>query len=542
MTTGHRRSTRQRKGNSQKTSSLLLLRPAKEVVVTVLLVLLCSTAPTTTVVAAASGFASMAGYVPTTNVTVPWYTIDLEQQLIFQQSFPSAAQSVYDQSTIRTLSSVDGNDKRGLNGEFYPYFQWFIDYFGQSSYGDDFTTSAFTGRDTTSGFSGNFAFSYYDATGQAEAAATSTVALSVAGYILRNLDKAVEDCQNTTGSANNNNCTTDTCALYALDAAVAMYVGSLQDSTGTGLLQYATANAQCREFQTCGNYSTGTAQVNRNIMQGFASMQTSLLAGQCADAATSKTAIAKQFFVPFIQGSIRTAYFLNTTTGSQTNNDESMAAQGAVYAAAVLPVVQSCNQKDADLIFKSLRPRSPTATTAVDFAAVVASFQKNYVCIGISCEDVGTLWDANKGQYVPHAGICTHLNIPPPVAPTTPAPSRAPVPAPITVPVPFPAPVPFLPAPVPASTSPGIPDNLGSVSLPPSAAQLVPSLTTPISPNGSVNSGPSSAALPSAGSAPTPTTLSGIVSSAQSRMPGPNAVVVVWKTTLVAIVVSSLLY
>jgi hypothetical protein len=148
------------------------------------------------------------------------------------------------------------------------------------------------------------------------------------------------------------------------------------------------------------------------VIREFTSMQQNLLSGLCDAATANKDTIARQMFVPFVQGSLRSAYLLDAGSRSETTE-----AEGTIYAAAVLPVVYSCNQNDAELIFDNMRPGATAS-----FVAVEAAFQENYDCMGIACEDVGGLWDDAKGQYFGGAGPCgvpTALpSVPPPSAPT----------------------------------------------------------------------------------------------------------------------------
>lgn len=343
-------------------------------------------------------FESIAGYDPTTDV-IELSAIDLEQQAIEELLLAAtnvndfqSAQAVYEQgnSAIRSLSSTDDKFMRNADGEFFPEFQMFIAYYGQSNYGDDFITSAFDGSATTSGYTGNFDFSQFDLNGRAEAVKKSTVLLSMAMCVLWDLEVAVAAC--VVGCAGCG-------SLHSLDEAVALYVGSLEGSTGSGdgLLMYAAADRLCQYFKTCGsNGESGTSRVNINIMSEFASMQQNLLLGQCAEAITNKAAITNQLLVPFVQGTLKSAYHLQSGTTSDI-----IVAEGAIYAAAVLPVVNGCNFKDAKKIFDSMRPGG-----TLDFATVKAAFELHYDCMGVTCKDVGGLWDKDSGRYFTGAEPC----------------------------------------------------------------------------------------------------------------------------------------
>jgi hypothetical protein len=325
-------------------------------------------------------------------------SIDLDQHIITEELAKQTADGFQEARTIYSLHiqplSSDGEDMRDTNGEFFPYFQWFIDYYGQSNYADDFIVAAFDGGATISGMTGNFDFSLYTLSGRAEAVDRSTVFLSIAMYVIRYLEVAIQECLGCTDASAG-------CGASSLDNAVALYVGSFEgtDGSGSGLLMYAEADTLCQRFKTCGeqgNSGSGTSKVNLNVMREFTSMQQNLLSWQCNAATANKDTIARQMFVPFVQGSLRSAYLLDAGNRSETTK-----AEGTIYAAAVLPVVYSCNQNDAEVIYDNMLPGATAS-----FAAVEAAFQENYDCMGIACEDVGGLWDDATGQYFDGAGPC----------------------------------------------------------------------------------------------------------------------------------------
>lgn len=209
-------------------------------------------------------------------------------------------------------------------------------------------------------------------------------------YVIREMEDAIDDC--------NRGCDRDECnddAVHALDEAVAFYSGSLLSTeAGDGNLLYALAEKRCENFNTC---SGGESKVNTEIFVQFRKMQDSLLKKQCNNARKNKERIADLMYVPMIQGALRYAYF----AGEQNDTSEKSESEGATFAAAVLPMVHACSQNDAATIYDNMRVGN---SAPVNFAAVKRAFERNYACMGITCSDVGGLYDG--ADYFTNAAPC----------------------------------------------------------------------------------------------------------------------------------------
>ena len=81
--------------------------------------------------------------------------------------------------------------------------------------------------------------------------------------------------------------------------------------------------------------------------------------------------------------------------GSFTNNFEEV--KSATYAASILPIVHDCNQDDASQIYSNLGLGQSQGT--VDVLSVKHALEKNYGCMGITCADIGGVWE---GKYYGH--------------------------------------------------------------------------------------------------------------------------------------------
>jgi len=109
--------------------------------------------------------------------------------------------------------------------------------------------------------------------------------------------------------------------------------------------------------------------------------------------------------VPLVQGTLRYAWKVGVTGGvansasSQTSKNK---AEGATFAAAVLPLVHYCNSAAATTISDHMKFGAAAPTTA----DVKLAFETVYPCFGITCVHVGELM---KNSTAPYPGMekCT---------------------------------------------------------------------------------------------------------------------------------------
>jgi hypothetical protein len=222
----------------------------------------------------------------------------------------------------------------------------------------------------------------------------STVYMSVAMYIIRELEDAIDHCEAKDEEPDEN----------SIDEGVAFYTGSLEGTavggSADGVLMHALADKRCINFKTCGekgDMSTGTAKVNLEIFRLFNQMKESAVGGDCAKARTEKEKIVNQLFVPLIQGTLRYAQIRSTDEADA--EDE---AEGVAFALSVLPMVHACKDSAATTIYENMKPGS----TNVDYKAVKSSFESVYSCLQITCADVGGVVDEATGAYKKDSTPC----------------------------------------------------------------------------------------------------------------------------------------
>ena len=218
-----------------------------------------------------------------------------------------------------------------------------------------------------------------------------TAYMTIWMYVIREMEDALDDCKEA--------CTIEDCnddPVHAWDEGVAFYTGSLEgsDGSGSGKLAYALADKRCANFKTCGDMgdsSTGGSHVNIEIFKQFSIGQSKLMQGQCASAREQKVNIENLMLVPLIQGSLRYAWKMENEDYS-----EKAEAEGAIFAAAVLPVVHACDAGAAQTIADNVKVGNQGSG---NFAAVKTAFESTYECMGVNGDHVGGLYDTASASY-----------------------------------------------------------------------------------------------------------------------------------------------
>lgn len=298
----------------------------------------------------------------------------------------------------RTLQGFSHQAKEKMNDcENCPYDTYvkFYDYYGQYDYADRFVMAGFNNAKTEGFVNGEGDFSGYTEVGLNEIIKKGSAYMNVWMYVNRELEDAVDDCSN--------DCGTDECnddQVHAWDEAVAFYTGSIPKSGEAGVLLYTLAQKRCENFGTCLSKGSdaGMAGVNSQIFQKFNAGKQHLQKGSCNVATETVKEITALMTIPMIQGTIRYAHI----QGEQNQNTEKAQAEGAIFAAAVLPVLHACSASDAKTVYDNMKAGGNTP----DFAAVKNAFEKNYDCMGVYCGDVGGLLSADGTSYFEGAEPC----------------------------------------------------------------------------------------------------------------------------------------
>eukprot|EP00569_Conticribra_weissflogii_P009444 CAMPEP_0171358864 /NCGR_PEP_ID=MMETSP0879-20121228/261_1 /TAXON_ID=67004 /ORGANISM="Thalassiosira weissflogii, Strain CCMP1336" /LENGTH=553 /DNA_ID=CAMNT_0011864979 /DNA_START=241 /DNA_END=1902 /DNA_ORIENTATION=- len=292
----------------------------------------------------------------------------------------------------RTIAgfSTEARDKMRVGCKGCPYqdFMYFYDYYGSDTYAHDWVTAAFAG-DKTSFKNGNADFSQYGMDGKEQIIKKGTAYLNIFMYVIREFEDALDDCQR--GCIN---CNDD--PVHAWDEGVCFYTGSIegQDGAGDGSLLHQLADKRCADYKTCGVDGTdleGMAMLNYELFDLFALGNFQLQSGNCPAARDTTKRVTQKMYIPMIQGAMRYAYKMEKLQG-----DEKEAAEGAAFAAAVLPRIYAASPEAAQTIYNNLR----VGASSTDSAAVKSAFESVYPALGIICGEMGGLWnEAEKSYY-----------------------------------------------------------------------------------------------------------------------------------------------
>jgi len=210
--------------------------------------------------------------------------------------------------------------------------------------------------------------------------------------------------------------------ILAWDAAVAIYVGSLEGADGNnidgghyGKSIYALADKRCDDYGVCGPTGEGVnrsepGSVNIRIMGYFAAGSHAAFAGDARQMEYYKRAISAKITVLFVQGTIRYAWRLSDEGGEGTVSTlDKDIAEGGTFALGAIPKLWACSSKGAAKAEKEVKIGGLKAgSTPINFQNVKLAFECNYRCLGISCSEVGSLYD-KAPDPLPGAATCNDL-------------------------------------------------------------------------------------------------------------------------------------
>ena len=281
-----------------------------------------------------------------------------------------------------------------------------MNYYGFSDYGHRWIVAAIHRTATHDFKNGDGNFYNYDDAGTAVAVRRGTVYLNLWMAVVLELEHVVHACQTPPADGT----TKEDQLQHAWDRAVAMYTGSIvQQGDGQGFdghTLYTLAANQCIFSATCTvnveiedrvSLATNHANVNLNIYRAFNQGQDSLLNGDCSSVKTNADYIVQQMAVPMLQGMVQLAYAMDLGYQSDDAN-HAFEASGAMYAAAVLPLIHFCDEQSARVIYQNMRVGNGVGTTSYD--EVTKAIESNLDCLGLTCRDLGGVADVVNGDIV----------------------------------------------------------------------------------------------------------------------------------------------
>merc|ERR1719157_264922 len=243
--------------------------------------------------------------------------------------------------------------------------------------------------------------------------------------------------QNANDLVTNSNCialvATTPCfdAVKKWDAAVAIFVGSLEGNGAdngsggpTGVTLWSQGEKRCADFEVCGvdgnsKSESDTAPINYKIMNLFAAGRQATLQGQASEMKQIQRLISNKLGLGGIQGTMRYAWRLGELTASSPDPSDYLSpplpgfgegpppdkevGEMGTFAMAALPKVWACSKNGEAKLYGevqiggaktvSLDPDDSTSRPSVNFDNVKLVFECNYKCLGITCEEAGSLFD-----------------------------------------------------------------------------------------------------------------------------------------------------
>merc|ERR1719316_815588 len=304
-----------------------------------------------------------------------------------------------------------GASDRATDGCPYKVFSEYYTYYGNFDYADKWVVAAITGGATSfaeTRYNADFASKSKEL--RKECIKKGTAYMNAWMYAIREFEDAIDDCkvgcpngQSDTVSGKDCN-SLSVASVHAWDEGVAFYTGSLEGASAggnsAGKLSYRLAEKRCANFKTCGSTgdsTSGTSYVNTEVFRQLDIGKNRLLTGKCEETRPILRKIVSLMSIPLIQGTLRYAYKLEFESGSDKERGE-----GAVFAAAIVPRVAACSL-DAATIMNNMK----VGASSTNFAAVKNVFERNYNCMGITCAEVGGLWNSAASNYYDGASPCS---------------------------------------------------------------------------------------------------------------------------------------
>jgi len=224
-------------------------------------------------------------------------------------------------------------------------------------------------------------------------------------YTIREMEDAIDDCARNSPMDN----ALSSGPVHAWDEAVAFYTGSLMTATdllepnlpslpSQGVMPYTLGNKRCANFNTCGefgNLNVGEAYINIEIFNRFRLGKTKIQdESDCEAVIPIKDEVVSLMTVPLVQGTLR--YVWKMAVYPTASDKAKSKAEGAIFAAGILPQLHKCNPEVATLVYDEMGINSDDD---VDFNNVKKRMEECYESMGITCQQVGGLWDPATGYF-----------------------------------------------------------------------------------------------------------------------------------------------
>merc|ERR1739838_433589 len=293
----------------------------------------------------------------------------------------------------RTLAGFSVEAESKMKGQ--EMFELYKAYYGASDYADKFIKAALKGQDETKRVKVPMDFLGKEDIFRIECAKKGSANWSVWMYVIREMEDAANDCKSGCEFCND-------APVHAWDEAIAFYTGSLEGKSGdkSGKFLYRLAEKRCKNYKTC---EGGISRVNKEILKKFSDGKRKLDQGKCDEIQPIKKEIVNRMSIPLIQGTLRYAYKIARGDGSPKEK-----AEGVAFLGAIIPRLNDCSQNDAETVKKHMWFDGDMKATNDGFKTVKEAFERNYGCLGMTCEDIGGHVDDLTDDYYKDFEPCTN--------------------------------------------------------------------------------------------------------------------------------------
>mmetsp|Transcript_33646 Transcript_33646/g.81553 ORF Transcript_33646/g.81553 Transcript_33646/m.81553 type:complete len:577 (+) Transcript_33646:1438-3168(+) len=310
--------------------------------------------------------------------------------------------------SLQKLSTHAKHQMYVCNDEDCPFrlYARYVEYYGNFTYADHWIQAAFNGgRTDLADSNGNF--EHYGFEARADIISKAAIFLNLWMSIQFQLDHAVASCDSSTCEVKDH-CNDE--SVHSWDLAVGWYAGSLAGpdiiSSEDSRFLHHLAEKRCVSFNTCDGLH-GQSLVNKEMFDLFSAGQELLTLSKCSDANEIKDRISRLMLVPLIQDALWHAHINDVKPEAilkEKHAAQKISAGAATVAAAILPMIDSCDPQAAYSVYDNLRTGHDAS-----FETVKLALESTYECLGIKCEDVGGLYMGNRDEYVEGAEPCGHL-------------------------------------------------------------------------------------------------------------------------------------
>ena len=317
------------------------------------------------------------------------------------------------------------------NGCAYPEYQHFYNYYGIVDYGHHWINAAFYKQSTVYSTKvklahGNEDFSLLSNKARNEAITTATVAMNIFTQINRLMvEIGIDGCnKNAKDFSSYGDSSAMDSVVAAWDMAAATYAGSAliksswsksedediasssvqqQDTDNEyGTLYFDMVHSLAKDFGVLERVGVGyRSVVNWKIFEEFRKGRVGLSQGDCeGEARHSYNTIVHLMRVPWVQGVLRAAYLLSSTTSSKGAIIEEERGRGAAYLAALLPDLHNCSPSAAKTIYDELKiTDAADLSRRPDYEKVRSTLENQFECLRVTCDDVGGYINKQTGSY-----------------------------------------------------------------------------------------------------------------------------------------------